>query len=227
MVLLAAGCAAAPGAGTTVGTLSSISTRLCFAGPNAVGDCFSWASTQPVLGRARLGDCVVVSTRQRPGAQLATNIDSVDPRDWPQACPLPLTPERSAEPSSCGWLYEAGIESPDGKSLLRLTAGACAGHRDPHPSLPVWVHPGDRIVVRLAGGQSFTDDLPRPHSGDAGVLRPTSSPSRQAAWAVSRPGRAQLVAATPFCGSFAGSEPPEPEQWQTCPVISVLVKNRA
>jgi hypothetical protein len=91
----------------------------------------------------------------------------------------------------------------------------------------VGAHPGDRIVVGLAGGQSFTDHLPRPHSSDARVLCPTSSSSRQAAWQVSRPGRAQLVVATPFCGSSAGSEPPKPEQWQTCPVISVLVNSRA
>jgi hypothetical protein len=106
-------------------------------------------------------------------------------------------------------------------------AGACAGHLDPQQSLPVWVHAGDRIVVGIAGGQSFTDDLPRPHSSDAGVLRPASSSSRQASWEVSRPERAQLVVATPFCGSFADSEPPKPDQWQTCPVISVLVNSRS
>ena len=91
----------------------------------------------------------------------------------------------------------------------------------------MWVHPGDRIVVGLAGGEPFSDELMPPSSSDAGVLRPVRSSGREAARVVGRAGRAEAVVATPFCGSFSGSDAQEQDEWQTCPVVSVVVKSRA
>jgi hypothetical protein len=224
--LLVVGCTAAAESGTTVGTLSTTSPRLCLAGPTGNGNCFRWASTTRVLDQAQIGDCVVVSTRPGTGTPMATRIRPVDPRDWPQACPLPLAPKPVSGVSNCGSLYNIDIHGRDGDPSMRLEAGACGGHLDTRPLMPIWVHPGDRLIVELSEGGPFTKGLSAPRSSDRGILRPVRSSSRAAAWLVARSGRAQLAVATPFCGSFRGATTPGPDKWQTCPVVSVLVTSR-
>jgi hypothetical protein len=224
--LLVVGCTAAPGSGSIVGTLSTTSPRLCVAGPTGNGDCFRWASPTRVLDQAQIGDCVEVSTRPGRRSQLATGIRSVDPRDWPQACPLPLAPKPVSGVSHCGALYNIDINGRDGDPSMRLEAGACGGHLNTGPLMPVWLHHGDRLVVELNSAGPFPKGLSAPRSSNRRILRPVRSSSRAAVWVVGREGRAQLAVATPFCGSYRSPATPGPDKWQTCPVVSVLVASR-
>jgi hypothetical protein len=223
--LLVAGCASPTGSSQTVGTLSTITPRLCVAGPTGNGDCFR---NVQVLHRAKLGDCVLATTRRRRGVQLATDIRSVDPLNWPDACPLPLAPKRPAGESSCASLYTVEIQGHDGDPSLRLAPGGCAGALDPRqPLIPVWVRPGDRVVIHgLAADERVTEDPSALQSRNGSVLRPVRNSGRTATWLVSHPGRAELLVATPYCGSYRGPKEPTPDQWQSCPEVSVLAKNR-
>ena len=118
--------------------------------------------------------------------------------------------------SHCGPGYTLIAEDHPDQPL----GGCSGGFQTTYAPPETRVHVGDELHVDFAG-KVFTDGYPRPLSDQPTVVYPRGGDANTAYFVARHAGKAVLAVRTIYCGSFKGSIPPGPADWQTCPSPTV------